>query len=358
MKKGAKKPFRSAIVGCRMGGGHAQVMAGIEDYQMVAICDLNEELAKETAAKYPGSKAYKDLTTMLEAEQLDVVAVATPNDSHARLTIQVAEAGVKGICCEKPMSVSLGEAKAMVAACKKNGVSLIVNHQRRMSGPMVRMRELIAEGALGDVYLIRATNAGDVLSDGTHAVDSVRWLAGDQDVKWVLAQVYRNEPPAGEPKAPGYHTSGGYRYGHMVETGAMAVFEFASGLRAEVLTGEMRFPGRQYQDYEVIGTKGRLWRQGDRGEPPVQMQDEQGGGWRTMPLPESYKARRDMVESYRAFVGMMRDGSPHPLSGDSALKDQEIVMAIYESARTHARIDLPLKQDAFPLVLMVGEAGG
>ena len=242
----------------------------------------------------------------------------------------------------------------MVAACKENGAKLIVNHQRRMSAVMLRMRELIVEGALGDVYLIRVTNAGDVLSDGTHAVDSMRWLAGDQDVKWVLGQVYRKEPPAGEAKAPGYHVSGGYRYGHPIETGAMGVFEFASGLRGELLDGEVRFPGRQYQDYEVIGTKGRLWRPGDRGE--LVIQDEKGGGWRPVEIPEAYKARREMTESYREFARMIREGGPHPLSGDSALKDQELVMAVYESARTHARVDLPLQQDAYPLSLMIGEA--
>ena len=87
-------------------------MAELEDYQLVALCDLNEELAKTTAEKFPGAKAYTDMTAMLKAEKPDVVAIATPNDSHAKLTIQVAEFGVKGICCEKPMSVSLGEAKA------------------------------------------------------------------------------------------------------------------------------------------------------------------------------------------------------------------------------------------------------
>ena len=351
-----QKPLRGVVVGCRMGGGHAGVMAGLDEYELVGVCDLNEQLANDTAAKYPGAVAYTDYTQMLAKAKPDVVAVATPNDSHARLTIQAAEAGVCGICCEKPMAVSMGEARAMVAACEKNGVSLIVNHQRRMSAPMVRMRELIAEGALGEVYLIRSSNQGDILSDGTHAVDSVRWLAGDQDVKWVLGQVYRNAPPADETKGIGYHTSGGWRYGHIVETGGFGVLEFASGLRAEILTGQMSFPKRQYQDYEVIGTKGRLWRPGDRGEPPVSIRDEQGGGWRPVPLPEGER-RRDMAESYRAFAGMMREGGPHPLSGESALKDQEIVMAIYESARTHCRIELPLKQEAYPLPLMLGEAG-
>ena len=352
---GERKPFRGVVVGCKMGRGHAQVMAGLDEFELVAVCDLKEELAAETAAKHSGAEVYTDYTRMLAEVKPDVVAVATPNDSHARLTIQAAEAGVRGICCEKPMAVNMGEARAMVAACKEHGVSLIVNHQRRMSAAMVRMRELIVEGALGDVYLIRSSNAGDVLSDGTHAVDSVRALAGDEDVKWVFAQVYREEPPAGEERAAGYNTSGGWRYGHPVETGAFAVVEFASGMRAELLTGKMALPGRAYQDYEVMGTKGRLWRPGDRGEPAVSIQDEQGGGWRAVELPESER-RWEMSESYRQFARMIREGGGHPLSGESALKDQEVVMAIYESARTHRRIEPPLEQEAYPLALML--AGG
>jgi UDP-N-acetyl-2-amino-2-deoxyglucuronate dehydrogenase len=353
----AGKPFRSAVLGCGMGGGHARVMARLEDYELVAVCDLNEARAQELLAKMEVDvKIYTDYGRMLAEEGLDVVAVATPSDSHARLTIQAAEAGVRGICCEKPMAVDLGEARAMVEACKRNGVSLIVNHQRRMSAPMVRMRELIVEGAIGDVYLIRASNSGDLLSDGTHAVDSVRWLAGDEDIKWVLGAVYRNAPTPGEERGIGYHTSGGWRYGHMVESGAIGMFEFASGVRGEIMTGGMQLPGRQYQDYEVLGTKGRLWRPGDRGEPPASIRDEQAGGWRGIDLPDQER-RWEMTESYRQFARMMREGGPHPLSGDSALKDQEVIMAIHESARTHTRIDLPLKQNAYPLPLMVGEAG-
>jgi UDP-N-acetyl-2-amino-2-deoxyglucuronate dehydrogenase len=353
----AKKPFRSVVLGCGMGGGHARVMHRLEEYELVAVCDLNEARAKELVAKLEADvKIYTDYATMLAEEKPDVVAVATPTDSHAKLTIQAAEAGVRGICCEKPMAVSYGDARAMVKACKDRGVSLIVNHQRRMSAPMVRMRELIVEGAIGDVYLIRASNSGDLLSDGTHAVDSVRWLAGDQDIKWVLGQAYRNTPPPGEEKGMGYYTKGGWRYGHMVESGAFGLMEFASGLRAEILTGEMRMPGRQYQDYEVIGTKGRLWRPGDQGEPPASIRDEAAGGWRAIDLPQGER-RWEMVESYRQFARMMRAGGDHPLSGDSSLKDQEVIMAIHESARTHRRIDLPLKQDAYPLPMLVDEIG-
>jgi predicted dehydrogenase len=59
------------------------------------------------------------------------------------------------------------------------------------------------------------------------------------------------------------------------------------------------------------------------------------------------------AENYRLFARMMRHGSDHPLSGLSAYHDQEIVMAIYESARRHGRVTLPLRQPEFPLELML-----
>jgi len=350
------EPLRSAIVGC--GGisrAHARVLAELEDFDLVATCDLKEDLARRAAEALPGVTPYTDMPEMLAAERPDVVAVTTATDSHARLTIEAAGAGVRGICCEKPMATCLGDARRMVDACSRNGVSLIVNHQRRMGGDLVQMRRLIEAGALGEVHLVRASCAGDLLSDGTHLVDSVRWLAGDEDVAWVLGQVYRGGPDAAEAKSGGYTPSGGYRYGHPVETGAIGVFEFKSGLRAELFCGGAQLPGRQYQDYEVLGAKGRLWRRGDRAEPPVLIRDERAGGWREAPLDPDLEGRPAMTESYRSFAKTIRQGAPHPLCGESALRGLEVLMALYESARTNARIELPLRQEALPLELMIEE---
>ncbi len=345
--------LRGAVVGCRMGRGHAQAMASLQEYDLVAVCDLDEETARKAAAVAEDVKVYTDYTQMLEAEAPDVVAIATPNDSHERLTVQAAEAGVRGVCCEKPMAVNLGQARAMVAACERSGTALIVNHQRRMSAPLVKMRQLVEEGAIGDVYLVRGSCAGDILSDGTHTVDSLRHLLGDAEAEWVLGQIYRRPPDQTQQKGVGYHVSGGYRYGHVVETGGVAVVEFSGRIRAEMFFGKAQLPDRQYQDYEIFGTEGRLWRRGDRAEPAIMIQDE-SARWRGVNVAGD--SRGAMAESYRQFARLIREGGEHPLSGHSALRGQEIVMAIYESARTHSRIDLPLQQEEFPLRLMV-EAG-
>src|SRR5207237_2222073 len=112
-----------------------------------------------------GARAYADLNAMFQAEALDILAIATPSVSHATLTTRAAGAGVRAICCEKPMAVDLGDARAMTDACREAGIPLIINHQRRTLPAMVRMRELILEGAIGDVQLLRGTCQGDLLSD-------------------------------------------------------------------------------------------------------------------------------------------------------------------------------------------------
>jgi predicted dehydrogenase len=215
------------------------------------------------------------------------------------------------------------------------------------------MRRLTEEGAIGEVYLIRGTCAGDMLGDGSHLVNSIRWLAGDEDAAWVFGQVYREEPDPDEPRGMGHVRSGGWRYGYPVETGAMAVIEFTSGLRAELLTGEMRVPGRAYQDYEVFGTEGRLWRAGDSADPPVLMWDGEPGGWRPAPVEGAAGQFDPMLSSYRLFARTVREGAPHPLAGESVLKGLEVIMAVHESARLRQRVELPLEQEEFPLRLMI-----
>ncbi len=346
--------LRAAVVGCRgMGSSHAAHMAKLPQYEFVAACDLVSDLGQQVVDKC-GGKVYTDYAKMLAEAKPDVVAIATNNVSHAPLAIQAAAAGVKGVYCEKPMAENYGMAKAMVEACKKAGVKLAVNHQRRCYPVFRKMRQIIESGEIGNVHLIVCSNAGDMLSDGTHFVDTARHLAGDVDVKWVLGQVYRKQSNPAEPRAMGFQASGGWRYGHPVETGAMGVFEFVNGIRAEVHSGEMMMAGKWYQYYEVLGSKGRLVRNMDQADPPLVIQDEKGG-FRAVPIETTGDAaHRDSMDwIFTQFAEMITGGADHPLSGDNALKDQEIVMAIYESARLRERITLPLKQNWCPLDLMI-----
>ncbi|MBB3128439.1 putative dehydrogenase [Paenibacillus rhizosphaerae] len=347
--------LRAAVVGCRMGANHAKAVASLPDYELVALCDLNEETAHAVNAEITGGAAvYTDYAAMLQDTKPDVVIIATPTGTHARFTLQAAEAGVKGVYCEKPMAVHLGDARRMLVACRDRGVPLVIGHQRRMSVPYRTMRKHIEDGAIGSVYLLRASCAGDFLSDGTHSVDSLLYLMSDAPVKWVLAAMFRQEVEPGLPDQWDYSIFTGRRYGHLVESGMLVTLEFEGGARAEFFVGDARLPGRGYQDIEIFGSKGRLWRAGDGAQPPVLVQDEAAGGYRPAEnVPDA--SDRDIQAVFHAFAQTVRTGATHPLDAGIAIRTHEIVMAAYESARLGRRIELPLDQERFPLDIMLEE---
>jgi UDP-N-acetyl-2-amino-2-deoxyglucuronate dehydrogenase len=360
MSDAGTKPLRSAIVGCGpMAGWHARTMASLDEFELVGFCDIDEGLAEKLRDAIGSGRTYSDYAAMLTDESPEVVVVVTPSNLHAEMTIEAAEAGVAGVYCEKPMATCMADGNAMVEACRANGTALAVNHQRRMSPPILKMKELIDGGGIGDLCVFRGSCAGDLLSDATHLVDTIRFLANDAPARWVFGQIHRE---VGEevPRRPGHVplASKGFRYGHAVETGAFAVWEFETGVRAEVLCGDLRLPGRDYGDYEVLGTEGRLWRPGDVGDPPLLVQDSQSGNWRPVE-GEGLGGREAHIATARAcyqqFARMVREGADHPLSGESALKDLEVIMAIFESARLRKRVELPLQQPRFPLDIMTEE---
>jgi predicted dehydrogenase len=280
-------------------------MAALEDYDLVAVCDLKEEVAREAAEGAGDPEIYTDYATMLMELKPDVVAIATPTSSHAELTFQAIETGVRGIYCEKPMATNLADARRMVELCRDRGIALAINHQRRIGAVYYMMRRLLEEGAVGEPYLIRGSCGGDVLSDGTHTVDSILHLVGDCEVRWVFGQIYRESPDPSEKRSTGFTPSGGWRYGHMIETGAMAVFELENGLRAEIFTGGIRLLGRGYQDVEVFGSKGRLWHPGDRSDPPLLIWNGKSGGWRPVPMfPEHPLTATSTSENLYHLWGM------------------------------------------------------
>jgi UDP-N-acetyl-2-amino-2-deoxyglucuronate dehydrogenase len=372
--------LKGVVVGLKMGRNHVNAMAVNPDVDLTAVCDLDEEKANEIADGVVESagdtnpnrpKIYTDYSKMLAEEKPDIVGVATPNRLHAAMTIEAAKAGTKAICCEKPIAVDLDEAREMVMACRENGTKLIVNHQRRLGPDFTWMREQIENGAIGDVYLIRGTCAGDLLSDGTHLIDSTLFVAGDIDWAWVFASYYRADYEAqaeagregavkGDGLTPdtggGFHKIGGWRFGHPVEDGAFAVIELVNGVRVELLTGDLRVPGRPYHDVEVIGSAGALWRSGDKEEMNL-FKRGTSGEWEAMKELPHQPSSDKITLSYARLVELVQQDKPdseHPLGTPYTMRGFELLMGIYESARTREVIKPPVSQGKYPLAVELG----
>ena len=374
-------PLRALLVGCgRMGGNQAGILKEHPDFELIGVCDAFEDPARRVGDECD-VPFYTDLARALSASAAETVSVCTDNASHAAVTLTAARAGVRGVYCEKPMATNMRDAREMVEVCRETDTALVVNHQRRVGDDLVLARRLISDGVLGEISLMRGNCAGDVLSDGTHLVDSLLWLCGDPEPVWVMGQVHREIDDAMRERArvqsekSGRTVEPGTRYGHPVENGAMAVVLLSNGVRMELFCGDLREDRTAYQEYVVTGTKGRLWRTGDQASPNLFLQalepgDREGGlaDWSRAAVPAEGGAgqwralaatatggRSTMERAYSMFAETVRTGAPHPMVGDAALRGFEVVMSIYESGRTRRIIHLPLEQDRFPLEIMIEE---
>jgi UDP-N-acetyl-2-amino-2-deoxyglucuronate dehydrogenase len=305
---------------------------------------------------YGDVAVYPDFSSMLRKVQPVIVALAVPTAIHASLAIEAAQAGVKGIVGEKPMASNLAEARQMIDSATEHDTTLIVNHQRRLGPDMQEMRRLSESGVIGEVEAIRASCPGDVLTDGTHAIDSLRFLVGDRSVDWLLGQVHHADIPANATSlGKGVVELHGQRYRHgvPVESGAVATWKFADGPRAELFVGDCRLPGG-FQAYEILGSAGRIRRTGDlTGGPNLFVETtDTGGAWKPVDIGEPPNL---FARSYEQLVTVIRDGGEHPLGAEMGFCVLEIIMGIFESARLSRRMTLPLSQDRNPMQLMVDE---
>ncbi len=131
---------------------------------------------------------YADYREMLEAEKPEVVSVATTARLRAQIVEDVAASGARAIWAEKPLALSLEEADRMLAACKRHSVKMAVNCARRYHPVFQRARELIEAGAIGEVLQITAYSQCTISHNGSHAIDTMRYLAGGH-VEWVFGEM-------------------------------------------------------------------------------------------------------------------------------------------------------------------------
>ena len=360
---GESKKLNAAVVGLRMGAGHVSAYCKLPEYNLAAVCDINQDLAKKISAESGGAPYYTNYIEMLEKTKPDVVCVATPNTLHCEMTVQAIERGAKGVYCEKPVAVNMREAKLMRAAAAKKNIPLVIGHQRRVSAPYITMRKAVTNGLIGEVYLIRGICAGDFLSDGTHTIDSMLYLNGDCGVEWALGQIYRGPKASAEEQAANRYAYTGNRFGHNTERGAISSFGLSNGVRCETISGDqLLMPGRWYQDIEIFGSAGRLWRNNDQSEPALRINSANTGGeWAELPVSGGLEGDPyGLLNAHKLFAETVSCGAnnpPHPMSIENAMPGFETVMAIYESARLNARIQFPLKQEEFPLDLIIKERG-
>lgn len=192
--------IKTAVVGVGMfGDTHARTFHDSEKSELVCVCDLNEQRAKESAARY-GCEYTTNPQEIANDKSIQVVGIATPDFAHREPCLMMIEAG-KHLIVEKPLATSIEDAEVITAAAVKKGIRFMTDFQNRWNPPFIQAKQSIEQGELGDVVsaYIRLSNhkmitewlswtakSGPQWFLGPHIVDLIRWLFA-KEVRKVFA---------------------------------------------------------------------------------------------------------------------------------------------------------------------------
>lgn len=190
------RPVGVAIVGCGLiGRKRAAVLAGAK---LVACSDLSPDRARELAGSVPGAVAEAEWRNAVRRNDVDIVIVATTNDSLAEVSVAALAAG-KHVLVEKPAARNVKELDAVIEAARKYGRSVRVGFNHRYHPALRKARELFEAGTLGRLMFVRGryghggragyekewradpsrSGGGELIDQGVHLIDLARCFLGD-----------------------------------------------------------------------------------------------------------------------------------------------------------------------------------
>ncbi len=164
---------------------HLAAYSECKNTEVVAVCDVNLEKAKDTAAKWGIEKYYQDVDEMLALHNPDFVSVCTPCEDHYETVKKIVRYPVKAIFCEKPIADNINRSREMITLCNEKGIVLLINHVRRFDPLHQYVRENLTN-LIGDPQKVLFFYSGGILNQGSHLFDLLRFYFGD--VEWVQAE--------------------------------------------------------------------------------------------------------------------------------------------------------------------------
>ncbi len=173
---------------------YAQAFQQSDCCQLVAAADVREEAAKAFAEPF-GAKSFSDYQTLADNTEIDAVIIATPPKSHPEIAMFFMRKGVH-VLCEKPLCLSIAEAKAMIETAETRKVVFTMATKFRYCSDVVKAKAILASGVLGDIVQFEnaftakvdmskrwnsdfeISGGGVLMDNGTHSVDIIRYFLG------------------------------------------------------------------------------------------------------------------------------------------------------------------------------------
>lgn len=355
------KTLRAGIIGCGDIGqkGHIPGLQAA-DVEVVAVCDSNLQRAKDTAAKFNIPQAYGHYRELLANDDINLVTIGLPNALHASVSIDALQSG-KHVLCEKPMSITSFDASAMIEASHNAGKLLSINQHMRFDGTSMAMRDAVASGQFGRIYLadvrmIRQNNipgfgswftnkdlagAGALFDIGVHMLDLAMFMLGFPEVKAVKGYL---SSALGDQKIGlgGWGIDRGAQGRFDVDDTAIATLTLADGGQVRLIVTWAAF-GKSEERAILYGTRGgadrspliygsesplRFFRTNELGvieDYAPDLTNYQGGGW---------------MKAIASFVAAVRGEAPLLVLPEQALLTTRILERIRESAASGREAEL------------------
>lgn len=350
------EPLRFGIIGCGViGPTHAEAIAGLEDALLVAVADPQADRARALAGRF-GAGSYADPQEMLDRERLDVVCVCTPSGMHGAHASLAMRAGAH-VIVEKPMEITTGALDKMLRVQRETGRKLAVISQHRFDPASLQVRALVEEGAFGRLVLGNAhilwwrsqgyydsgawrgtwalDGGGVLMNQSIHSIDVLTWLMGP--VRGIFAHADT--------------------LAHRMETedAAVATLRFASGALGTIAATTGAYPGVTTR-IEIFGDQGSAIIENDLLGYLHLARDDDGkevGPYgakltaRTTPMGSTAANPAALTATTHAqqiadMIGAIREDREPVLDGRGARHAVDVILGVYESARSGREVELPV----------------
>jgi len=338
---------RVALVGCgRISRNHLEAIGKVDGIRLVAVADTDVERARAVGSAH-GVPAFGSLEEMLAAVPSDLVTVCTPSGLHPQHGIIASRAG-RNVLTEKPMAISLAAADELVQACDAAGVQLFVVKQNRLNPAIQLLKRAVDKGRFGRLYMANVTvrwtrpqsyydaepwrgtwefDGGAFMNQASHYVDLMQWLMGPAEsvMAKTATQARRIE----------------------AEDSGVAVVKFRSGALGVMEVSVLTYPKNLEGSITLLGETGSVkiggtavnkvehWEFADYDDD-----DKLVDAAATAP-PSVYGFGH--MPYYENVVAALKGNGKADTDGRAGRKSLELILGIYESARTGCEVPIPLR---------------
>ncbi|MEV5030131.1 Gfo/Idh/MocA family protein [Paenibacillus sp. LPE1-1-1.1] len=341
------QPLRVAIIGCGfIAQKHVRSLLEIgEDVELVALCDIDkhrlERFAEDVCRPhYPNLRLYTTIEECMSRNDVDLIAITTSSHTHASLAIAALQAG-KHVLVEKPLALSIQDARTAAAEAKHRGLILAVSLQTRYLSQTQAIKKAVDEGRFGSLI---------------HGVVSMRW---NRDMDYYYASPWRDSWVTGGglfmnqcihyidllqwlmgPVVSVFGEAGTFMQPLHIENMGVAVLKFANGATGIVEASSCVYPKSLLTSLSIFGERGSVSLEG------VRLNELKHWSFANEQTEdESVFVHTDEISHtplYEDLIQAIRTGTPPLVSVETSLDSLEVILAIYKSIMEGKSVQLPL----------------